>query len=72
MSVSAREVSCGLVTALTSGTLAGMIIADEILGRDNPFAKVGPAIALLTNCSLILRAWYVYLDIEMLQHTVPN
>ncbi|CAL8472081.1 g11623 [Coccomyxa elongata] len=26
--------------ALTSGTLAGMIIADEILGRDNPFAKI--------------------------------
>ncbi len=34
------------VTALTSGTLAGMIIADEILGRDNPFAKVGDLLLL--------------------------
>ena len=32
---------CGaFATGMTSGTLAGMIVADQILGRQNPFSKV--------------------------------
>ena len=30
----------GLLTGMTGGTLAGIIIADQILGKDNPFSEV--------------------------------
>ncbi len=30
----------GLLTGMTGGTLAGIIIADQILGKENPFSKV--------------------------------
>jgi hypothetical protein len=45
------------MTGMTGGTLAGMIIADEILGKENPFAKVWANSHLCLNFCLHLLSY---------------